>query len=254
MPPPGVCLNIIKERYRKDGHGTPENPEKFLDQDFQFLHEYCLIRGMRYIDDMFPPDRNAIGRDLLTPEQMQRVEWVRPTKIVPDPYLFVDSVSRFDFAQGAVGNCWFLASIGALTFQNHILKQVLPTDQAFEKDYAGIFHFRFWRFGKWYDVVIDDKLPMLDGRFIFVHSKTPNEFWPALLEKAYAKVCGSYSDMNSGNVSEALMDFTGGIHMTFQLKEAPADLFNLMRRAAQSKSLMGCGTPKGKYDLSTKRR
>ena len=40
------------------------------------------------------------------------------------------------------GNCWFLASIGALTFQPSILKQVVPLEQRFDEEYCGIFHFR----------------------------------------------------------------------------------------------------------------
>uniref|UniRef100_A0A3B4UJA4 Calpain-1 catalytic subunit-like n=1 Tax=Seriola dumerili TaxID=41447 RepID=A0A3B4UJA4_SERDU len=245
MPPPGVCMNIINARHKKDGYGTVTNPEKFLNQDFQQLKQYCLIRNVRYIDEMFPPDRNSIGPGILSPSDLARVVWVRPSKIVPNPSFVVDGVSRFDFGQGIVGNCWFLASIGALTFQNFILGQVVPLEQNFDEEYCGLFHFRFWRFGRWVDVVIDDKLPTINGRLIFVHSKDPTEFWPALLEKAYAKVCGSYSDMNAGTPSEALVDFTGGVHMCIQLSDPPPSLWELMCRAGLSKSLMGCGTPQG---------
>uniref|UniRef100_A0A3B4F5S0 Calpain catalytic domain-containing protein n=1 Tax=Pundamilia nyererei TaxID=303518 RepID=A0A3B4F5S0_9CICH len=245
MPPPGVCMNIISARHMKNGYGTVTNPERFLNQDFHQLKQYCLIQHLRYIDEMFPPDRNSIGNGILTPSDLDRVVWLRPGKIVPNPSFVADGVSRFDFGQGWVKNCWFIASIGALTFQNHIFGQVVPLEQNFHEDYCGLFHFRFWRFGKWVDVIIDDKLPTIDGRLIFVHSRDPTEFWPALLEKAYAKVCGSYTDMNAGTPAEALVDFTGGVHIYIDLSKPPPDLWEMMCRAGQSKSLMGCGTPQG---------
>lgn len=51
--------------------------------------------------------------------------------------------------------------------------------------------------------------------------------------------------MDAGNISEALMDFTGGPHVTIKLSEASDKLWDTMRRASQSEYLMGCGTPGG---------
>lgn len=78
MPPPGVCMNIINARHKKDGYGSITNPERFLKQDFQQLKQYCVIRRVRFIDEMFPPDRNSIGKNLLSPSDMARVVWLRP--------------------------------------------------------------------------------------------------------------------------------------------------------------------------------
>jgi hypothetical protein len=36
---------------------------------------------------------------------------------------------------------------------------VVPPDQNFETGYCGVFRFRFWHFGDWVEVLVDDKLP-----------------------------------------------------------------------------------------------
>ncbi|KAJ4443808.1 hypothetical protein ANN_05588 [Periplaneta americana] len=85
-------------------------------------------------------------------------------------------------------------------------------------NYAGIFHFRFWRFGQWMDVVIDDMLPTCDNELIFTQSSVQNEFWIPLVEKAYAKLHGSYEALEDGHLADALVDFTGGVSETVDLK------------------------------------
>lgn len=78
---------------------------------------------------------------------------------------------------------------------------------------------------------------------LLLRSVEPNEFWGALLEKAYAKLHGSYKALEGGLTIEAAVDFTGGIPELIDLTStnmSPERLFYIMSRADGRGAFMGC--------------
>ncbi|NWV39358.1 CAN14 protein, partial [Grantiella picta] len=219
-----------------------------IQQNYQALLESCLKSKRLFTDDTFPADISSIGTGALLKKLPRNLQWKRPHALHKSPVFYAANRKQLDLCQGLVENCWFLAALEALTFHQDILAAVVPQNQSFERKYAGIFHFRFWHFGEWADVVVDDRLPVNEaGELLFVSSVYKNVFWGALLEKAYAKLYGSYEDLQIGQVSEALVDFTGGVNTRIKLAEAPPDLWGILTRATYSRSLMGCQTHLGVY-------
>ncbi|XP_063995536.1 calpain-A isoform X4 [Diachasmimorpha longicaudata] len=206
-------------------------------QDFNQLRQQCLQSGQLFEDPEFPAEDSSL---YFSRRPAGYIEWRRPMEIADNPRLFVEGFSRFDVQQGELGDCWLLAAVANLTMYPHLFFQVVPEDQGFDENYAGIFHFRFWQYGRWVDVVIDDRLPTSHGKLMYLSSAENNEFWSALLEKAYAKLHGSYEALKGGTTCEAMEDFTGGVTEMYQMEETPPNLFSILLKAYERNSMMGC--------------
>uniref|UniRef100_A0A3Q3MG13 Calpain 9 n=1 Tax=Mastacembelus armatus TaxID=205130 RepID=A0A3Q3MG13_9TELE len=206
-------------------------------KSFEQLRRECLQKGVLFEDPDFPAKDSSLFFSESVPVN---VEWKRPKEICSDPKFIVGGADRTDICQGQLGDCWLLAAIASLTLKPETMARVVPPDQEFDHRYAGIFHFQFWQHNRWLEVVVDDRLPTVRNKLIMLHSASYNEFWSALMEKAYAKLNGSYEALKGGSTMEAMEDFTGGVGEMYETKNAPGNLFSIMKKALDRGSMMGC--------------
>jgi calpain len=103
---------------------------------------------------------------------------------------YVDHFSIYDIFQGILGDCYLLAAIMGFTRIKELLPFVIPFDNANRTNMKlGAYHFRLWQRGEWFDVVVDDYLPVNGKNELFFTRNVTffNEFWIPLFIKAIAK-------------------------------------------------------------------
>jgi len=117
---------------------------------------------------------------------------------------------------GAIGHTWFMGALAIMTSKSDIIEKLFVDSEHFDK---GFVSFQFFKNGEWKQVIVDTKLPFDTEQNILVFSNclNPSEFWVPLIEKAYAKLHGSYEEIMLHNITECLVDLTGGVSSNIDL-------------------------------------
>ncbi|KAL9657108.1 hypothetical protein ABK040_002734 [Willaertia magna] len=182
--------------------------------------EIVTNNNQKFIDLQFPA--NSKSSILSKEDEKRNVEmsqlinkingWKRVSEICKNPQLFIEGCETNDVYQGELGDCWFLSACSILSCYPEIINFCITYVPRDCKNGNGKYAFQFYKEGEWKTICIDDYLPVdKENRPVFAHCKDPDELWLPLLEKAYAKLHGSYSSLIGGRCNDALVDLTGGV-------------------------------------------
>lgn len=141
-------------------------------------------------------------------------------------HVFYDSIEPSDIRDccknSILSNDYFLSALSILAQRPPLIERLFITK---EWNPEGIYRLRICKGGRWQEVTIDDYFPCEPfGDPIFTRCVN-NEIWPILLEKAYAKIHGSYYMIKGGFVNEALIDLTGCPTSCYTLSDDYVKLF-----------------------------
>lgn len=127
--------------------------------------------------------------------------------------LFVQGPSAQDIAQGSIGNCWWMASLGAVAHADPGLIEDAITVNA-----NGSYTVRLYEDGKPVDVTVTPEMVLVDGapalarspEYLLADNKTKGyELWPMVMEKALALHYGDYEKTEGGTADVGLETLTG---------------------------------------------
>ena len=190
--------------------------------------EYLQKTKGKFIDQTFPPTRDSlfskydnenIKDKIRFPEKLNDsnknikdkdiIIWKRvtATDLYPKWKVFEGEIEYKDVQQGSLGDCYFLSSIATLTKYPKLIYEKFRTKSFNEEGYYEVI---FFIDGEWQIIFIDDWFPYDTSKNIFAFAKpNNNELWAMLLEKAWAKLNGGYSNIIGGIVSDPLTALTG---------------------------------------------
>lgn len=177
-------------------NSTPDGKPIFSEDPTDDICKMCSEQGAKFIDADFPP----VPSSLTQPGDGAKYSvdgWKRLSQLCEDPYVYDDAVGH-DIDQGAVGDCYMCTILNALAVTHFDLIKAVFCERP-GANACGCYSLRLCdpRTKQWVYVVVDDYVPVRRGKPCFLKSKSKKEMWCSLLEKAMAKLAGSYARIDA---------------------------------------------------------
>ncbi|GMF23744.1 unnamed protein product [Phytophthora lilii] len=194
-----------------------------------------------YFDPSKLPDYVPQNGD--SSEAANQVFWYRPTEYSEDPDYFKSATGCGVLREGLLNDAWLLGVFAAVALHpDNLVENLFVSESLHAFKQFGVFTCRFYKDDAWVPVTTDTRVPYSmelqpedkasgagsafspPGSVLYGGSANKNEVFIPLLEKAYAKLHGSYQALDekhgggiggnagtsSGRILEAFLDCTGG--------------------------------------------
>jgi len=237
---------------------------------------YWLLGGCCsafFVDEEFPPNDASLGdvggdsANESGGKKAGKTVWVRamhfsrrdgaepshPTIGDSHMRLFEGKIEAQDILQGALGDCWLLAAMATLAEHEGAINALFQ-DSCVQP--SGKYHIRLFdpQQKRWKVIQIDDFVPCMgnelddsgvargpDGTPKALYARPHGrEIWAMLLEKAFAKLCGSYASTEAGITEWGICAMTGGSAWRYTRDGAKWERLDLVAEE-ESKDKRACG-------------
>ncbi|KAM3176768.1 hypothetical protein ACTXT7_005836 [Hymenolepis weldensis] len=183
----------------------------FNNEDYAHIKAAHVHRGILFEDENFPntsANVESISGENPSPPEFKRIRDISQSAVIKA------EGPPGAICPGSLSNINLILAMSVIAERSKLLENLFPDLKEMNslnnvKNYSGAFRIRFWIDGAFTFVVVDDVLPMVSGKIICPHSSNPDEFWPSLLAKAYAKLLGGYDRLENLRLEDALQDLTG---------------------------------------------